>query len=178
MERESTPDYIIEKSSPDDLEAERVMQARSWRATYANTEHGVTQEWVDSYTAGWFTDEKIAQSRHHLQDVYDGKDQLRLTAKQDGGVVGFIHLERHDDNIELTGLYTDPATFGTGLGAQLMEAAKDWMRTEEIFLEVVSYNTRAIRFYQKYGFEIAPGSQHLYQDKMPVIKMIRKGSSK
>ena len=44
-------------------------------------------------------------------------------------------------------------------------------------LEVVSYNQRAIRFYEKFGFEKVAGSERMYRDKMPVMTMIRKGAA-
>jgi ribosomal protein S18 acetylase RimI-like enzyme len=45
----------------------------------------------------------------------------------------------------------------------------------DVVLEVVSYNQRAIRFYEKFGFEKVGESEHMYRDKMPVMTMIRKG---
>ena len=46
---------------------------------------------------------------------------------------------------------------GKGVGTELMEAAKDWARTfrvEKLCLNVVPENTRAIRFYERIGFEL------------------------
>lgn len=44
---------------------------------------------------------------------------------------------------------------GKGIGAGLIEGAKDWSRTfgvEKLVLNVVPQNSRAIRFYEKMGF--------------------------
>lgn len=45
---------------------------------------------------------------------------------------------------------------GKGVGSELVEGAKDWARrfgVEKLVLNVVPQNTRAIRFYEKMGFE-------------------------
>jgi len=43
-------------------------------------------------------------------------------------------------------------------------------------LEVATYNHRAIRFYEKYGFVVVEGTEHLYRDKIPVIMMKRESA--
>ena len=58
-----------------------------------------------------------------------------------------------------------------------MAYADQWFGSDEVLLEVVAYNTRAIRFYQKAGFAIIDGSEHLFMDTMPVVTMIRKGGN-
>ncbi|MCA9348169.1 GNAT family N-acetyltransferase [Candidatus Saccharibacteria bacterium] len=41
-----------------------------------------------------------------------------------------------------------------GIGSLLLQNTLDWHGTsEDIYLHVVSYNERAIRLYEKYGFE-------------------------
>ena len=47
--------------------------------------------------------------------------------------------------------------------------------TKPIELGVVTYNARARAFYKKWGFEEIPGSETLFDNKIPEIKMIRKG---
>ena len=104
------------------------------------------------------------------------KHGTRRLATGGDKVVGFVHLSTNEDGTkEFEAIYTDPATFGTGLGAMLMEQAMEWVGPADTMLTVASYNERAISFYQKNGFEIIAGSEHLYVDTMPAVRMIRKG---
>ena len=60
----------------------------------------------------------------------------------------------------------------------LMSRAMEWIGDgSDVVLEVVSYNQRAIRFYEKFGLEKIAGSERMYRDKMPVMTMIRKGAA-
>ena len=87
----------------------------------------------------------------------------------------------HVTNLETSGqrleaLYVDKEYRGQGVAQQLVDQAfLSFDLTQPITLEAASYNERAIRFYQKNGFEIRPGSEHLYKDVMPSITMIKPG---
>lgn len=84
-------------------------------------------------------------------------------AEQDGEVVGYTMLHEgpvpasvgDDDALEITRLYSVKRAIGTGVGAALMqkcvdEAAARGKRT--LWLGVWESNTRAIAFYQRWGF--------------------------
>ena len=110
--------------------------------------------------------------------INDGDGFYRL-AEHDGEVVGFVRATTRDDGTkELEAIYIRSDMFGRGLGGQLMSQAMEWVGDEsDAVLEVVSYNQRAIRFYEKFGFEKVAGSERMYRDKMPVMTMIRKGAA-
>ncbi len=166
--------YQIVKPTIDDVEPIRRMQAQSWRDTYENPEIGVTAEWLRERTASWFTPEKLAESYEHLGKVFADKTQFYRVAKRDGEVVGFVHFLTHDDGSkELSGMYSDKSTHGTGLAQRLMDEARDFLGDKKVDLWVVEYNTRAVRFYEKYGFKIVPGKRKIVVDKFPAIKMER-----
>ena len=174
------PVYTIQLSAPADVVGERAMQQLSWLEAYPNESAGVSQEWVEEYVSEWLKPEQIEKSREYLRDVYTDTDQLRLNATDmDGKIVGFIHASHRvrDDGggfVEVDALYTDPATYGTGLGGQLMRRALDWasgLGDGGIELEVASYNERAIQFYKKYNFEKIDGSGRIFMEKIPTIRM-------
>lgn len=167
-------EYTIRPATCADIESTRRMQAESWRATYANEATGVSQEWVDDITAGWFTPEALENSREIIGKLLADTNQFYRLAELDGRVVGFVHAARKDDGtVELEAIYTAPDTFGTGLGQQLIDQAIAYANGAEMSLSVVSYNDRAIRFYEKNGFQIVPGSEAMYRDKMPIVRMKR-----
>ncbi len=171
--------YIIRLATPDDAGAIRRMQAQSWRDTYVNDAAGVSKAWVWQETDRWLTPKHLAASTQLLRTILaDTEHNFYRVALRDGQVVGFIHASvRADGTKELSGFYTAQQTHGTGLAQQLMAYADQWFGSDEVLLEVVAYNTRAIRFYQKAGFAIIDGSEHLFMDTMPVVTIIRKGGN-
>mmetsp|Transcript_47172 Transcript_47172/g.82376 ORF Transcript_47172/g.82376 Transcript_47172/m.82376 type:complete len:188 (-) Transcript_47172:17-580(-) len=60
---------------------------------------------------------------------------------------------------EIKRLYAHPSTFGTGVAANLMVTATNWLRSgvgqakRDIYLGVYSENPRAMKFYSKHHFE-------------------------
>lgn len=178
MEKEPTPRYTIRAARPEDMERCRRMQAASWRATYPSAEFDISQEWVDDFTDGWFTPERLEGSTAIFGAVIHDDAQFYRLAERDGDVVGFVHCAlRPDQTKELEAIYTAPDTFGTGLGDQLMAVADEWLGDTTTMLTVASYNHRARRFYQKHGFEEIVDSDGLYANKIPTIRMIRKGAA-
>jgi GNAT superfamily N-acetyltransferase len=72
-------------------------------------------------------------------------------------------------------LYVDKNWHGKGVGAALMQKVIEWFDpTKPIELGVAVYNERAKAFYRKWGFEEIPGSESLFADKIPEIRMVRK----
>lgn len=173
---QSKPHYTTRQATLADVEPVRRMQADSWRATYVNEAAGVSQAWVDDRTAGWLTPEALKTSREVIGKVLADDSQFYRVAERDGEIVGFVYASHQDDGtIELNAIYTAPDTFGTGLGQQLIDQAIAYADGAQMELKVASYNTRAIRFYEKNGFKIVPDSEVMFADKIPIVKMLREG---
>lgn len=82
-----------------------------------------------------------------------------LVAKENGRVIGFAGYGDRGDEAPETGevfaMYVLSEYYGTGVGQMLMEAAlKRLERYREICLWVLKENGRAIRFYEKCGFQL------------------------
>jgi len=178
MEGKRVPQFVIRKATVDDTEAIRRMHAASWLATYPNDEHGVPYDWVKEYTDNWLTPEHLEKSKIYFGKAMDDPNGFYRVAESDGEIVGFVHAATNEDESkELKAIYTRPDMFGSGLGHQLMQSAAEWIGEAQANLEVAVYNQRAICFYEKYGFRKVPGTEYLYRDKIPVIKMIREVSN-
>lgn len=86
-------------------------------------------------------------------------DAAALVALSDARVVGQLTLTRNRNiyrHMAELGMSVHADFRGKGIGVELMEGAKDWARTfgvEKLCLNVVPDNARAIRFYEKVGFE-------------------------
>lgn len=178
-EFEPAENVTVEQAIANDVREARAMQARSWLASYPNKANGVSKEWVRVRTDSWLTTEALEGSEVRLDRIITDPTQFYRIAKKNDKIIGFVHVTTQEDNSKyLEALYTEPDTFGGGIGTKLMNAANEWIGSSPVKLEVVRYNVRAIKFYQKHGFEIVPDSEHLYADTMPVVYMVRKGSMK
>ncbi len=170
--------YTLREATRRDMAVIRPLHAASWLVTYPNDEHDVPYEWVKNRTDGWLTPKQLARSADYLQKVLDDPNQFYRVAESDNGVVGFVHAGTNEDQTkELEAIYTAPETFGSGLGAKLMRAALAWTDDIPITLKVATYNERAIRFYEKFGFKEVEGSNDTFAERIPIVTMKREGTN-
>lgn len=175
-EFEPKPRYTISEMTADDLDGVSIMRKQAWKDTYTNPEVGVTEEWIDERFAS-----RLAPEGHAARQTrfLDGKQAGTLNAwtarNEKGEIIGATTPYIDQDGEQRVGsLYVDKRWHGTGLGSELMQRVVDWFDPEKpIALEVVSYNDRAKAFYRKWGFEEVAGSDALFGDKIPEIRMIR-----
>jgi ribosomal protein S18 acetylase RimI-like enzyme len=160
-----------------DVESYRRMQMQSWMDTYPNEDAGVSLEWVTTRTQSYLTPEAIERSKERVQALLDDSThQFIYVAKVGDASVGMINATSIEGHQRLEALYVDKAYHGTGTAQALMDIAMAQLdMNEPVVLEVVAYNERAQRFYQKNGFAIVPGSEHVYAEVLPSLKMIRPG---
>lgn len=145
-----------------------------WLDTYVNEELRITKEFIfDSqfrYLGYKFYSEECKF------DYFDNtKDNLQLVAVDDNDVVvGFLHCMRTEDTQTLEGMYLYPELKGTGLAQDFAERFFEWEdKSRDSKLGVVEYNSRAIRFYEKLGFE--PNRvTYMIRDIIPCIDMVKK----
>ena len=175
MERESTPHYEIRAPRVDDYEPIRRMHGRIWRATYPNEAAGVPQEWVNEETARWLLPESLERSKALFETIVAHPEtHFYRIIEQDGAPMGFIHATYENAHYNLSGLYVDPAFQGSGVANELMELVYNWVGDNDVDLEVVTYNTRAIRFYEKHGFVMSDTDNELFKGRLPNRTMVRK----
>lgn len=178
MEREKLPICEVRETTMDDIPFFRRVQGEAWLATYPSPENGVSEEWVRTQVNERFTDKGLQRSEEFVAAVLADPTQMHRVAVQNGEVIGFVHAAVCEDGSkELKAIYVSPSVFGTGVGAELMEAANQWIDGAKAWLTVASYNQRAIRFYEKQGFKIVPGSESVYKEVIPVIDMVREASN-
>lgn len=142
-------EVIVRPTRPGDGRGIAHVQHEGWLHAYPNAEYGVTREHV--LRRNMEGEERVAKQEQRILECGDVKQSW--VAECDGGIVGWCVAANHEDRNELVSLYVLPNFHGQGVGHQLIEAALAWLGGEkEIFLHVVSYNSRAIRFYEKHGF--------------------------
>ena len=95
-----------------------------------------------------------------LQKKTDSDNEIEILAEVDGKIVGTAGIEQRSPKIKLRhrcdfGISIDKEYWGLGIGRALTEACIECARKagyEQIELEVVAENARAVRLYETVGF--------------------------
>ncbi|MFZ1250775.1 MAG: GNAT family N-acetyltransferase [Candidatus Microsaccharimonas sp.] len=179
-EYEPAPRFEINEMTVDEIDEASLMRMQSWIDTYVNVEYGVDETWIRERFK-----EKLDPATKHLREdrftsaLAAGTFKAWVARDRKGELIGSTTPFISEDGTQRIGsIYVDEAWHGNGVGAQLMQRVIDWFDpAKPIQLEVVSYNERAKAFYKKWGFQEVPGSEALYDGKIPEIRMIRQPES-
>lgn len=169
------PSITTTPGAPSDAKTLAQIKQAIWLDTYLSEELGITEQ--DVLDKDFLCPQRIAARAEHMA-IDDGVNHT-LVARQDDVIVGYGRVVRERDYDEVVTLYVLPDYQGIGAGSALLEGLLDWSNGREIRLEVVPFNTKAIRFYEKFGFKlgdpIPPGKPTFPSGKhLPCVEMIRK----
>lgn len=175
MEKEPQSQLIIEEISIETIDDAIRMRLASWLDTYVNDDLGITREWLEERNKDQLSDTKRQTRLERLNDPYIAGWVAKDIA---GKVIGVTTPYIDENGVQHVGsLYVDKEWHGKGVGGRLMQNVIDWFDpAKQIELDVATYNERAKAFYRKWGFEEVPGSESLFANKIPEIKMIRPGT--
>jgi GNAT superfamily N-acetyltransferase len=147
----------VRRARPEDADTLGAIGGRAWRATYPGiVPEPVLEEWIEKAPAGW----------HQAFESQGADSPWRAwVAERDGRILGYATttpaksewLPPPDGAGELTNLYLEPDTIGTGVGHALYEHAVADLLTRGFNPLVVwafRGNDRAIRFYERMGLVI------------------------
>ena len=177
----------IERAVPGDAEIICDIRDRAWLEAYPNEELGISAEDIRLNAQGEegvFVPRRIAHLEEQLKKD-DGSGLTIFVAKKDGKVVGYVEPIIDEQNKHyISAIYVDPKNQGGGVGTKLYEKAVELLgEDQDIFLEVVSYNQKAIVFYKNKGFEqtkaIVPEDEGRpeYMKSLPMIEMVLKAKT-
>lgn len=163
----------IEISSAKLCEIEDVLKLKDevWLDTYVSKEHGITEADLRSREA--LNSERLMRMQRIV--LSNSSDGHIWVVKFKNEIVGMCSAEKGDDKNKLVSLYVLPKYQGLGIGTRLFEKVLDWFGCDKpIELGVAEYNAKAIRFYEKFGFEIE-GNMEDYTlasgKRIPLVKM-------
>ncbi len=168
--------FIIEELRPEDIEEMTMLRYQSFLDTYVDESLGITRGWLQNRNKAKMTPEYLRAWREQFEA---GKANAISTAwvarREDGKMIGFATPFIEAGGIQRVGaIYVDKTWHGKGVGGALMKKVIDWHDSAKpIELHVAAYNERAKAFYRKWGFKEVPGSEQLFDDKIPEVKMIR-----
>ena len=126
-----------------ETEGKAAVHWRSWQEAYAGI--------VDPAYLAAFTLDKCRQIARRWPGILVAKDGQRVV-----GFVGYGHYRDGSlpDTGEIFSIYILSEYYGTGLGRRLMDAALEKLEGySRAALWVLEDNKRAIRFYEKRGFQ-------------------------
>jgi len=89
-----------------------------------------------------------------------------FVSEEDGDVVGLVagYPPEESECAEIISMWVDAGHRGSGVAEQLLAEVLDWARgtgAEEVTLGVADGNGRALRFYQRAGFQLTGESEPL-----------------
>lgn len=167
--------FSISHAAPNDVPEILLVRKVTWLATYPNPEFGINytdiEEHLDKRNIG-----ALEKWQKRIQE-----DQLSHTwvAKSHGKVIGYIWSGKGENKNTIESLYVLPDYHHNGIGEKLMNATLEWLgNNRKISLDVVTYNTKAINFYKKFGFiEHGPTTNEAGNlpsgKQLPEIEMIK-----
>ncbi len=147
----NTLDIKIVPASP--LDAKGMMEVfyESWKDTYPNEEFGITVDDIEDRYKNAFTEESLKKKAEQLAHL--GKGETLLLMKDGTKVVGVCRVVEHSHKNQLQAIYLLSVYQGKGLGRRFWEEVqKIFNPRKNIYVEVATYNAKAIAFYKKLGF--------------------------
>lgn len=142
-------------------------------ATYVNKQEGVSREAMLEYLG----DPAMAVLRWWNLLQPDDDEERTTVLVQGNDVIGFCRVHRESNVSKVDMFYLDPSMTGKGLGSGLLSESLQWLGDGyPIELEVVSYNDRVMKLYERFGFRRQgfsdplelPNGKHI-----PLVKMVR-----
>ena len=135
---------ILKKMETDEeIKGKAYVHWKSWHEAYVGI---VSQEYLDKLTL-----EKCEKMAFSWPDN-------TIVAKENGNVIGFVCYgdrgEEAPDAGEIFALYVLADYYGKGVGRKLMDVGLEQIKHfSQVRLWVLKENRRAIRFYEKCGFQ-------------------------
>lgn len=146
--------YSVEQAVPEDAKGIVDVQINTWIATYINEELGITEDSIIKRffgKNGELLKDRIERNKKRIANSPYGV----FVAKNGDKIVGFTS-PRYDEkgNQQRVGaLYVLPEAQGHGLGKKLLGKSLDALdKTQDIYLHVITYNKKAIEFYERNDF--------------------------
>ena len=142
----------ITDASPEDVVGMREVYYKSWLETYPNEEYGITKDDIEDKFKVSSTAESIKKRAENIESLPESEKMF--IAKDGNRIVGVCRVLRRPDKNQLQAIYVLPEYQEQGIGKKFWAKAQDFFDNEkDTIVQVATYNTNAIEFYKKLGFE-------------------------
>jgi len=150
--KEKKNEIIIGLAKPEDAVGIQQVFYITWLDTYPNEELGITVDDIKDHYKDSLSEEKLKKRIEAIINPPEG--QTMFVAKEGDKVVGVCRVEKGLEKNKLRTIYVSPEFQGKGVGSMLWNQAKTvFDMNKDVVVDVVTYNTKAIEFYKKLGFE-------------------------
>lgn len=151
------------------------VQKITWLDVYPNEKYGVK---YNDILEKFSDEEKIINKLKKKIELY-GEDTCGWVLDLDAKIVGFSKIYKVKGKSQIGAIYVLPEYQGKGFGKALLQEALEFLKdSKEVWLDVATYNQKAIDFYNKFDFHLVTGSEdkhEILQGKfIPTVKMKRK----
>jgi ribosomal protein S18 acetylase RimI-like enzyme len=153
IEFEKSP-YIIGIANPEDAPGIYEVMRTTWLNTYPNEELGISYEDIRARIEGEHGEDAPVRIEKWRKAILDPNKTV-FVAKEGNRVVGYVapFYDEKNQQRRIGGLYVLPETQGKGVGYKLInKSIESFGREHDIFLHVVTYNTKTREFYERQGF--------------------------
>lgn len=139
--------FKIRTAIADDSREICEIQYKTWISTYQSEKENISKSDLVKYTKTWISVSNI----EHFKTLIEKENQTWLVAESDKHLVGHIRIihEKFHDKIDM--FYVLSNYQNRGIGKKLLAMAIDDNKND-IFVDIIDFNERAINFYEKHGF--------------------------
>lgn len=143
----------VRDATPADAEAIARVARASWQDTYRDI---FEPDFIERFLVENYDPERLRVAAERAARLEDGHF---LVAERDGAPIAFAQYGVGPRGPELFRIYADPAHYGTGAGAALLEELHRRIagRVGAYVVDVHSRNARGRAFYERNGFEVVGG---------------------
>jgi len=142
----------ISIATPQDAEGVDKVFYKTWLVTYPNEEAGITVDDIEDRFKDRLTEEGVKKASEKIANPPEGS--TTFIAKEGDMIVGVCRIIVSEQENRIGAIYVLPEHQGKGIGKKLWEQAQKFFDfKKDTFVSVVSYNTNAIDFYKRLGFE-------------------------
>lgn len=150
-EKTAATSVSVVLACPDDVEGIEEVFYKTWLATYPNQEFGITVDDIEDRFKDRRAPKGLAERRARIIGRRPGS--MLLVAKDADRIVGVCYVVVRADTNQLQSIYVLTEYQGKGVGRALWHEAQRYLDSaKNTIVQVATYNTAAIAFYERLGF--------------------------
>lgn len=142
----------IRNATPKDVRGIQTVFKEAWLMTYPNEQYGVTKEDIEEYFKDVYNKDKLDKFSDWIRNIPN--NSKIFVAELENEIIGMCRIFITEDFNQLQAIYVLPPYQNQGIGKMLWdESLKYFDKNKKIIVQVATYNTNAIKFYEKLGFK-------------------------
>jgi GNAT superfamily N-acetyltransferase len=141
---------IVKADTQDVLGIQNVFY-KTWLHTYPNVKHGISEDDIHDRFKNAFSEDTVKARIEGIKNPI--KDNTLFVAKYDDKIVGVCRVVVLEEENRIQAIYVLPEFQRKGIGIMLWNKAREiFVLHKDILVNVATYNTKAIKFYERLGF--------------------------